>query len=414
MRTLITPLVLTGALLIPALASAQARVYDWSDDTAPALVTARGAVVFIHKDGTPFRTYGFKPNAKKGAGDVVVADVDGDDSPELVAAGKPTFSLETSTEPRWFMPKGCAGATLGNFMNDGKLSIACASRRKVRVYTHDLQFAWELDPGRSLKGCVAGDVNNDGRDDLECSIGGGRFVHIDGEGKLLSADIEEARLAEGSEPFARVEAQAGIPDTLHDFDGDGTAEESIVVDGKLVSIVSKSSPKALVTASLEAAPESALIKDLDGDGKLEVVVVSSKAIVVLRPADKTSAIFPIDPKKYRRAPVADLTNVYANNFTDDAAAQKAIEAARPALAKCYASRAKKSGLTGSGQLLMQVFVDDEAKVKSVSRLHSDIPDKKVVSCVTKALKKTRPPAANEGVEAAVNITLVFSFRDFAK
>ncbi len=415
MRHLILPSLLLTGLLLPAGASAQTRVYDWADDTAPALVTARGAIVFIHKDGTPFRTYGFSPNAKKGDADVVVADADGDDEPELVATGKPTFSLETTTEPRWFTAKGCKGATLGNFMADGKLALACASGRKIRVYTHDLQFAWELDPGRSVKSCTAGDVNNDGRDDLECTIGKGRYVHVDGEGKLLSAEVDEPKLEAGSEPFSRVaQPAAGLPSDMHDFDGDGTAEESLVADDTLVSIVSKSSPKALVTIDLKAAPESALVKDLDGDGKLEVVVASSKRIAVLRPGDKKAQAFPLSPKKYKRAPVADLSNVYANNFTDDAAAQKAIEDARPALAKCYASRAKKSGLTGSGQLLMQVFVTDKGKIKQVSKLHSDIPDKKVVACVKKALKKTKPPAAIEGGEGSVNITLVFSFRDFAK
>jgi hypothetical protein len=415
MRHLILPSIVLTGLLLPAGASAQTRVYDWADDTAPALVTARGAAVFIHKDGTPFRTYAFSPNARKGDADVVVADADGDDALEVVATGKPTFSLDTSTEPRWFMAKGCKGATLGDFMADGKLALACAKGRSISVYTHDLQFAWKLDPGRSVKSCVAGDLNNDGRDDLECAIGKGRYVHVDGEGKLLSADVDEPSLSEGSEPFSRVTPPpAGLPSDLHDFDGDGTAEESLAVDGTLVSVVSKASPKALVTIDLGAAPESALVKDLDGDGKLEVVVASSKLIAVLRPGDKKAQAFPLSPKKYKRAPVADLTNVYANNFTDDAAAQQAIRDIQPALAKCYASRARKSGLTGSGQLLMQVFVTDAGKIKQVSKLHSDIPDKKVVACVKKALGKTKPPKAAEGAEGSINITLAFSFRDFAK
>ena len=63
---------------------------------------------------------------------------------------------------------------------------------------------------------------------------------------------------------------------------------------------------------------------------------------------------------------------------------------------------------------MQVFVTDAGKIKQVSKLHSDIPDKKVVACVKKALGKTKPPKAAEGAEGSINITLAFSFRDFAK
>ena len=158
-------------------------------------------------------------------------------------------------------------------------------------------------------------------------------------------------------------------------------------------------------------PLATLVKDLDGDGNMEIVVLTEKEVLVLSPDGKRKDRFSIDAKKYKRAPVADLQSVYANNFTDNEAAQKTIKAMEADLAKCYASTVKKSEFAGSGQLLLELKADKDGKVTKINKLHSEIAGKSVVSCAEKTLKKAKLPASAEDNTGTVNVTMYFTFRD---
>lgn len=401
----------------PAAMAQDVELYAWPDSEVVAMVATRGGLIFMHKDGSPYRVYSWTPEKRASQEPYFVTDFDGDGQPEVLGAGRPTFMIDTNADPLW-SNKGCAITNVGDFSADRNPDVMCSDRRKIKMLTYDNQLIWDLTIGPSFKRCTAGDTNGDLKADLECTITGNRMAIIDGEGgSVIDPNASDSQIAN---PDAEVWTKAALADpgviggsTLSDLNGDGTAEEYLTIDDTLVSVVSKSNPKALVTADLKAKPEAAMFKDLDGDGFDDVIVVSKKAIVTFFPkAEKVkSRTFSTSTKTYKRKPVADLQNVFANNFEDNDAAVAAFEAMGDKLSKCYAGQVKKNKFAGSGKLLLQAFVDEKGKVKTVNKLHSEIPDKKVASCAMTTLKKTKAPKAAEGNQGMINITINYTFRD---
>lgn len=408
---------LTGAALLLGAATASAqdlKLYDWPSADAPVMVSTKGGVLFLAKDGAPLRAYSWKAKNGKKLPPLFITDIDRDGQPDLLGAGKPTFAIGSNSNPMWFQSKGCAQTVLGDYIADTKLDVACITGSKISVYSHDNQFAWSINLGRRVKACYAGDISGNNKSDLECILSGTKKIaRVGGDGTLMTSEADDTTVDPDAPPFEMFAdvGQGALDGQTFDFNKDGTPEEFLKVDDSLISVVSKSSPKALFTFNAKASPIAALVKDLDGDGNVEIVAISKKAIVVAHPSKKKEASYSLNTRKYKRKPLAELRSVYANNFADDAAAKASVDAVQPKLSKCYAGRAKKSGFTGSGQLLLQADVDDKGKVVKTSKIHSEIADKKVVSCALKALKKLKAPKAVEGANAIINITIVFTFRD---
>lgn len=405
-RTLLGALTAATCLSAASAASAEVKLYDWPDATAPVVVVSDQSVIFLHKDGKPYRAY------KSGRGGYHVTDIDKNGGPDIVGMGRPTFAIGTNADPLWVMKKGCKIGLVADFVADDKLDVACSNGREFKVYTHDNQFVWSLAIGRSFKKCRAGDVNGDLKADIECKVGS-RYARIDGGGELITAEGEDELVAddaENYEAFAAVGEEVITDEQTFDLDGDGTPEEYLLMDGSLLVIKSRSKPKPLSMIDIKVKPEAALVKNLDGEGAPEIVVVTSKEIFVLSPDGKRQERYSLNASRYKRKPLADFQSVYANGFEDDEAASKAILAMQDDLSKCYAREVKKSGFAGSGQLLLQVQVDGEGAVKSVDRLHSEIADKSVVKCAMGKLKKATPGKAS-GDSATINVTMTYTFRD---
>lgn len=409
--------ILAGAAVLLSASAAAAqdlKLYDWPHADAPVMVSTKNGVLFLGKDGAPLRAYSWKAKNAKKLPRLFITDIDRDGQPDLLGAGKPTFAIASNSNPMWFQSKGCAQTVLGDFIADTKLDVACISGSQIKVYSHDNQFAWSINLGRGIKTCYAGDVSGDNKSDLECTLRGTKKIaRVGGDGSLLTSEAEDTQVDPDAPPFEMFAdiGQGALDSKTFDFNKDGTPEEFLKVDNNLISVVSKSSPKALFTFNAKAPPIAAIVKDLDGDGNLEIVALSKKALVVAHPAKKKEAAYSLNTRKYKRKPLAELRSVYANNFTDDDAARASVDAVQPSLSKCYAGRAKKSGFTGSGQLLLQADVNDKGKVVKTSKIHSEIADKKVVSCALKALSKLKAPKAAKGANAIINITIVFTFRD---
>lgn len=408
---------LFGVAILGATTSAAAQdnqLYDWPDKTAPVVVTTPNGALYLHKDGTPYRAYSYSPNKIKGQPSMVAVNMDNNGGPELVGIGKPSFAISADGAPLWSIDKGCKQGLIANIFADEKLELMCVQGNEIKVFTHDNQFAWGLSLGRSFGTCSVGDTNGDLKADIECKIGS-KIARVDGaKGQLISAEATESMIPDGNknyESLSPVDGAASLEDkTTHDFNGDGTAEEFVQVIDTALGISSKSSSKPLFVVELKQKPEAVLVKDLDGDKKPEVIAMTKKELFVISSNGKEVSSYSLDIKKYKRKPLAEFDSIYPNDFQDQEAAVADIKKRQADLSKCYTSALKKDDFAGSGRLLLKLEVDEKGKPIKAGSDFSEV-DKKVVQCVTTALKKGQYTPAAAGKTANINLTLRFTFRD---
>ena len=403
-----TALSLLGPL--PEVLAQSTELYDWPDQTAPILITTPKSLIFVHKDGKPFRTFSYTPLKSD---PLAITDIDKDGAPEIVAMGKPTFAIDTDGDPIWAQSKGCKMALVADFAADERLDVFCADGRTATLYSHDNQLIWKANLGRRFSDCGAGDLTADLKADIECAMGK-RFVRVDGAGTVITTEGEESALPADPKLFGALEP-AGTSllsqGETFDVDNDGTKEESLLMDGTLLVVKSKSKPAApLAMVDLGTAePRGLVVKDLDGKPGLEVVALTDTAAFILWPADKRSDTFAL-AARLTNTPMAELQTVYANNFPDDKAAAAEVTKLQDKLSACYGSQVKKSQFAGSGRLIIALDVDDKGKITSAKKVHSELPDKKVVECAIKTLEKGTYPVAKEGETGTLNVTMFMTFR----
>lgn len=405
---LASALVFIGAstLLASSALAQDAKLYDWPDETAPVLISSGKGLVFLHQDGKPYRAYDFKASKKGG---VIVTDLDEDGKPEIVGAGKPTFTLDTNTSAMFSRKQGCGQVIVADFIGDKKLELMCSDGGTMRVFTYDGQMAWEINVGRSFGTCKVGDVNGDLHPDIECTRGK-KIVRFDAEGKLMDGAADSSQIEGESETYtatAGVDLSAIEGKAKQDLTGDGKNEAIEVLDGSLV--VRGEDDKILSTTKLNGKPVAALVKNLDGKGASDIIVVTDKTIHVIDPLGKASATYSLSARSYKRAPTVEYQGLSASNFSDEKAAREAAEKVKDKLAKCYTSEMKKSEFAGSGQLLTNVFVDAKGKITGVQAF-TNLASPSVPKCVKGTLKKLKLPAAT-GDKATLTVTLKFDFRD---
>lgn len=407
-----TSLLGVGLLLASVSAAHAQDLYDWPAPIAPVLITTGDGVLFLHQDGRPFRAYAYLPTKIKDQPSLIITDIDRSGKPAVIGAGKPTFALGTDGDPLWNMPKGCKQVLVADFVADTKLDIMCTDGRELKVFTHDNQFVWGLSLGRTFGTCRAGDTNGDRKADLECELGGKKLARVDGAtGQLVTSDATDSMINADDPlytPIAPIDAASSLADTKrYDLSGDGQANDSLVIDGKTVAARGPSG--ILFEVKLKDAPIAALVKDLDKDGKPELILLTKNEVIVAN-AERQEASS-LSAKRYKRKPVAEYESVYANGFGEgDQAARQAARAVQDKLGTCYTSSLKKSDFAGSGQLLLRINVGPEGKIGTIDRVHSEIADNKVVECAQKELAKLKVPAPT-GDAATINVTLRFTFRD---
>ncbi|MFB6263793.1 MAG: AgmX/PglI C-terminal domain-containing protein [Bradymonadaceae bacterium] len=404
--------------LVAGTASAETpELYDWPVDRAPVLVRTEGGLIFLGDDAKPWRAYSWNESEGEKHDPVHIVDIDNDDEPEIVGAGSPTFAIETNGNPSWSLEEGCDQVVLANFVSRDNLGVLCRKGDEVAIHTHDLQKVWSAELGVELDWCRASDINGDLKSDVECKYAGRKsFIRIDAKGDILAQSAKEPEMDDSAEhdevaPYDAATLLKGEKE--FDLNGDGAVEESMVVDGSAVVFQSRSKKKAVARAELDGEPKSAYVENLDGEGGLEVVVVTDQTLYVIDSKGKISGEYSVDAGDYERYPVAKLSSVYARGFGDNAAAQKKVEKHQDALADCYADRVAGNLFVGIGQVLLKVHVDGEGAVQRVEKMHSAIRDEEVESCATDVLEGIDYPGAKGGedAEATVNVNMKFTFAD---
>ena len=231
---------------------------------------------------------------------VVAADFNGDGKMDLAVAnsfdatvsvllgnGDGTFQPQTTyataaTRPN--MP--LQSVTVGDFNNDGKLDLAvtCSSVISVLPGKGDGTFGPHIDSGVGGLFLAAGDFNGDGKLDLAVDgpneggyptlwvllgIGDGTFVlqsQYTGGNSVAVADVNGDGKPDLLVPGISVAANVGINVGILLGNGDGTFQPA-------VDYGTASSPSSLVLA------------DLNGDGKLDLAVVTSSGCTPIGPLD---------------------------------------------------------------------------------------------------------------------------------
>ena len=414
MRSLIAAVVVVLAAGVASTAAAQTQVYDWADSNMPALVKNDSGLIFITKDKRPHRVYRWDAdNEPKGAQTVYIVDLDKTGSFEIVGTGKPTFALQSNSDPMWALKKGCDQTILADFVADDKLDLLCNNGRTMKVYTYDGQFVWEVGLGRRIAHCRAGDYNGDLKADLDCKYrSGGKWARVESTGDVLQKEMDGPEIDEDAIDLD--EASPTGDDLLagkthFDLDGDGAADERITAEGKALVIGSKARDKAIGRVELDGKAEAGLVKDLDGDGKKEIVAVTEKTIFILSHDGKKKKSYPASANKFDRVPFAKLNSVYANNFEDNAKAQKVVDGLQDKLSQCYAKQVRRNQFAGTGQLILQVNVSEKGKVSGVNKIHTDLADDSIVKCAKKVLKRGDFPKATG--TGSINVNMKYTFLD---
>lgn len=405
----------------PATASAQGgQLYDWPAEEAPVMVESESGLIFLGKDREARRAYQWeRADGDKKQG-LFVTDMDKDGETEVVGAGKPTFALHQSSNPAWIIEEGCDQVIVAQFAASDKLDVMCQRGSEIAIYTHDRQKIWSIDMGVDIAWCRAGDFNGDLQNDLECKFDGREtYTRLDSEGELLAKSSEEEKL-KGHEVDLEQKQPVGSAvidgDEEFDLNGDGATEESLKADGRSLIIQSRSKDKAVARTDVGGEIQSALVKNLDGKGKSEIVVLTDSQVAVLNHKGKKLGAYSTNARAYERFPVAKLESVYARNFTDKKKAQKAVKEAQDRLAQCYERRVEGTLVVGVGQVILKLYVGKDGEVSNIERMHSEIEDDDVEDCakgVLKSLDYPKPKTGEDGKakEATVNVTMKFTFAD---
>jgi len=381
-------------------------------------VSANGITFIDPKEKKVFRAFKSKRKSMKGYKPdwVIIRDVDGDGTSDIIGAGAPAFIVTGGAAPIYSIPKGCGQFHLANFAGDKTQEILCRDGARFRLYNYDGQGPlWDYKiTGLRLGVCNFGDLDGDLKADMECEVlGKGTYMQRSIEGEELGQrDSPQLDPPEDDTPgYATLMANYLKGQEAFDLDGDGSREESVLLDGKAIVVRSRASPKALARHEVGKA-FSVLVDDIDGDNKVEIVVGGAGKVFILSDEGKTLLEIKTDPKGLKRRADVKVARINANGLADssDTAVTAVIDKSKKKLSACYAGNVKKNAFTRVGNIVYALNVGAEGKVKKVEKLHSALDDKKVEGCLIKALKGAKFSKAT-GPGATVTLTLEFGFID---
>ena len=398
-------------------------IYDWSHPKAPVMIHTEGSLVFLGQDREPRRAYEWDAVGGDNNQSLFVPDLDNDGAYDFVGAGEPTFALHDTSNPAWSIEGGCEQVHVADFAADDKLDIMCRGRTDIEVYTHDQQSIWSVDLNVPLEWCRAGDYNGDTKADLECKFRGrDTYTRIDvNEGDFIAQKSDESKLDPGAidlDEASPVSSKVWKGEREFDFNGDGTAEESIQADGDALVLKSRSKDKAIARVELDDEVKAGLVKNLDGEGQPEIVAVTDDTITVLDTEGETLGTDPVDADDYERRPVAALDSVYARGFEDEEKAQKTVKEAQDRLAECYSDRIDSGLFVGIGQVIYKLQIGSDGEVTNLEQMHSALRDEEIEGCAENILEgldypgpKSKEDGENKDGKANLNVTLKFTFAD---
>jgi hypothetical protein len=248
---------------------------------------AGGSVQVFAGDGAG----GFERRSTNNLGDgpIAAADFDGDGNPDLLLSGGQNLIVFATGDGAGGFSKGptVPGVfgtprffAVGDFDGDGRLDFVVLAQNDllqsaVTTYLGDghgdftrIGFG-QVVGGPDALAFVAGDFNNDGRQDVAVSVGGGVSILFgDGAGQFPT---NYHRSLTGTASLA-----------VGDFNGDQRTDLAIGSDSIVVLLSDGSGGFTSTATPLPAKAQSIVAADYDGDGRLDLAVAGDGDAAILK------------------------------------------------------------------------------------------------------------------------------------
>jgi hypothetical protein len=317
-------------------------VGDIDGDGKPDLVVANGGDKFIsifRNISTPgsFSTNSFAARLDLPVGPnpyfVAIRDIDGDGLPDLIVANSGSNNISvlrnlggggikttTFAAPTNYVTGGTPfGIAIADLNNDGKPDIAVANQEGTLAVlqntstagrlTFNTPVSWTIG-GRPLYVAI-GDLDNDGKPDIAVANYGNKFISVL---RNLGATVGEQQITANSfsNPFNLTASSMSQSLALADLDGDGRLEIVVPSSAGLVSIFHNlSTPGVLNAGSFGSRIDlpaqtntlSVVIGDLDGDGLPDIIAANdySSSLSVFRNLTGPAPLAPVIIQQPRNA-----------------------------------------------------------------------------------------------------------------
>lgn len=374
-----------------------------------AVGTDRG-LVFVAADNTMYRAFSHSRTAMEGAEQawLFFDDVNNDGTADFVGAGEPSFVVSNEGEPLWGITAGCEQMFVGNFVDDPSQELFCRNGGEVFVWSWDGQMILEWDGGRRDMGvCYADDYDGDRKLEVQCEVGSGGHLAFD-------LDFSEP---EERDESATPASQSGVD--LSGLSAVASGASSLSVGSNSVTLGFAEGAIQFnsggTTASIpvgSSAIHSALAADLNRDGATEIYVGGVDEVYVLSDAGALLATVSVNPDSTSRDARVSIRSATANGLenSDRDAIRATIEGAGATLTGCYSRQMSSDRYTRTGEMIVELTVDDSGSVSDSTKRHSSLRNTALETCIMDALEDISFSPATDGT-GIVNVTVDFDFAD---
>lgn len=415
-KTLIATITTSAVLLAATSAMAtDTKIYDWPDEEVPVVVVSDAGLVMLNQSAEPLRVFDWQANEGERDRGLRMLDTDGDGSPNLVASGNPTFVTDSAGDPQFSFTSGCDQVIVADIDRNTETDLVCIDGTELRLYAHTGSRLWSVDLGRGIDWCHAGDLTGDTRPDIECKFRGAeQYIRFRPSGEVITDEAERVGIdnpVELADQFHPVDEAVWTGERSFDLDGDGTASETIQIDGSILQIHKKGEDEPIGSVETSGEIKAVTVANFNElEGARIVAVTDNHRLYVIGEAGGDVSDHSADPSQFNRVPHAEFNSVQVNGFEDNDAVRASIQEIEDNIASCYADRLRQAPFAGSGRLNLQGFVGDDGSVQTMRVRHSDVDDDNIENCVQNAVTGVGYPGA-DGPRAVVTVDLYFSFVD---
>lgn len=387
-------------------------LHELDDYERPLLLAAsdRG-VVFIGADHQLYRAYHHEQRARDGVTQpfLWVEDIDSDQSVEIVAAGHPSFAIETNGDPLWGILDGCDQTFVGDFFEDDRAEIFCRRDNSVKVWNFRGQEVLEWrGRGYNLGDCYVADTDGDRELEATCVLGEDRHMSFD-------LDFDEPEVVDYA---ARSAFQSGL--NLRRVSALASGDSVIRANGREINLgfnagtlTLSEAGAAYATLTLDtSAIYSAQTADLGRDGSKEIYIGGDDKVFVVSTDGTLLGTVNANPTATTRTPVVELRTVTAVGLEDSSreTTRALYDAQQSAFDGCYAASFGSNQFTRVGTMLFELSIDEDGDVSRVNMRHSDLGSSSLESCIEGILEDMTFSAGTED-SANSSVQLSFSFTD---
>jgi hypothetical protein len=199
---------------------------------------------------------------------------------------------------------------------------------------------------------------------------------------------------------------------MFDVDGDGIAQEKLLLNDNSLSILNSSGVTLGVYEHSGSELYSAEVADLNEDGTPEIFLGGDGNVFIISPTGELLSTVNARPTSYDRQGRVEVLSCSANGLEDSSteATRESIANGMSGIERCYLSRMGSDQFLRVGMMLYELGVNDSGRVTRAERIHSSVQNEQIESCVEDALEDLRFSGATSS-SGSVTVRLSFDFID---